>query len=79
MVAFPGISRIEQGWITKIGAGLAGPPDAKGHWMLPGGTDSHVHFYNPGYIYKEDSPLYENGKGIVAESGHGLFITRSIK
>ena len=72
MLAFPVRDiRIEQGWIAKIGTGLAGLPDAECHWMLSGRTDYQVHFFAP--------PPYENGKGIVAESGHGLFITRSIK
>lgn len=80
MLAFPVRDiRIEQGWFAKIGTGLAGLPDAECHWMLSGGTDSQVLFFESRCTHKEDSPLYEKGKGIVAESGHGSFITRSIK
>ena len=28
--------------------------DAKGRYILPGAIDSHVHFREPGYEYKED-------------------------
>ena len=81
MVAFPGEDnflirdiRIEQGRIVEIDAGLAGHPDAsseddidaEGHWVLPGGIDPHVHFYDPGYTHKED---FAHGTAFAAQGG----------
>ena len=78
MVAFPGEKeflvrdiRIEQGRIAEIGTGLAGSPDASEidashHWVLPGGTDPHVHFYDPGYTAKED---FFHGTAFAAQGG----------
>lgn len=81
MVAFPGEDnflvrdiRIEQGRIAEISDGLAGFPDAsaeddidaRGFWVLPGGTDPHVHFYDPGYTHKED---FTHGTSFAAQGG----------
>ena len=81
MVAFPGEDefllrdiRIEQGRVVKIGTGLAGYPDAyadneidaRGCWVIPGGTDPHVHFYDPGYTHKED---FAQGTAFAAQGG----------
>ncbi|HEX4355702.1 MAG TPA: dihydroorotase [Polyangiales bacterium] len=53
---------IEAGRVSRIGRGagakLQGERvrviDAKGHWVVPGFIDLHVHFREPGYEYKED-------------------------
>lgn len=48
----------DDGRILEIGPKLAAPAgahviDAKGHWVLPGFVDLHVHFREPGHEYKE--------------------------
>ena len=68
--------RIEQGRVAEIGTGLAGASsasssrqdtiDAEGHWVLPGGVDPHVHFYDPGYTHKED---FAHGTAFAAQGG----------
>lgn len=47
---------IENGVIKKIGKDLKGELllDAKNSLVLPGGIDTHVHFRDPGFTYKED-------------------------
>lgn len=47
---------IENGIIKKIGRNLKGELllDAKNLLALPGGIDTHVHFRDPGFTYKED-------------------------
>ena len=81
MVAFPGQDeflvrdiRIEQGRVAEIGTGLASSStassrtdiDANGCWVLPGGIDPHVHFYDPGYTDKED---FAHGTSFSAQGG----------
>ena len=48
--------RIHDGRIAEIGSDFAGEPvvDAEGCWVVPGGVDPHVHFYEPGYTQRED-------------------------
>jgi allantoinase len=61
--------RIEGGIITEIGQDLSGSGkivDAKGLWVFPGGIDPHVHFYDPGYTYKED---FFHGTSFAASGG----------
>ncbi len=53
-----GHMEIEQGRIGKLGAGSApgtdvGGIDARGYVILPGIIDPHVHFREPGQMYKE--------------------------
>ncbi len=50
---------VQDGCISKIGAGLAGPKgvrevDARGRLIVPGLVDLHVHLREPGQEYKED-------------------------
>lgn len=47
---------IENGVIKKISKDLKGELllDAKNSLVLPGGIDTHVHFRDPGFTYKED-------------------------
>ena len=49
--------RIDNGVIAEIGTGFSAGYnviDATDCWVLPGGIDPHVHFYDPGYTEKED-------------------------
>ena len=61
--AFPGENefrcvdiRIEDGRFVEFGENLQSSEvlDAADYWVLPGGIDPHVHFYDPGYTDKED-------------------------
>ncbi|MEM1031149.1 MAG: dihydroorotase [Myxococcota bacterium] len=55
---------IEDGRITRVGAGAATPEmkeseralvlDGRNRWALPAFVDMHVHFREPGHEYKED-------------------------
>jgi len=45
--------------------------DAKGAWVLPGLIDTHVHFREPGYEYKE---TIESGSRAAAAGGITMFI-----
>lgn len=60
--------RIEDGRIAEIGSDLAGKPvvDAQGCWVVPGGVDPHVHFYEPGYTQRED---FAHGNAAAAAGG----------
>lgn len=48
--------RIENGQFAEFGVDLNSKEvlDASAYWVLPGGIDPHVHFYDPGYTQKED-------------------------
>lgn len=65
--------RIENGVIAAIGNDLseryAGDDtiDASGCWVVPGGIDPHVHFYDPGYNEREDF-----AHGTAAAAGGGV-------
>lgn len=77
MVAFPGENdfkrsdiRIEDGKFTAFGKDLNAASskvlDAADYWLLPGGIDPHVHFYDPGYTAKED---FFHGTAAAAAGG----------
>lgn len=63
LVAFPNAQdfvrtdiRIEKGHFAGFGEQIHSDEsiDASDYWVLPGGIDPHVHFYDPGYTQKED-------------------------
>ncbi len=63
LTAFPGAAdfqyrdiRVENGQFVEFGTNLNADEilDASDYWVLPGGIDPHVHFYDPGYTEKED-------------------------
>ena len=60
--------RLENGRVAEIGRDLQGSEilDATGCWVLPGGVDPHVHFYDPGYTEKED---FSHGTAHAASGG----------
>lgn len=45
--------------------------DATGRYVIPGVIDSHVHFREPGYTYKED---FESGSRAAAAGGITMFM-----
>ncbi len=45
--------------------------DATGQYVIPGVIDSHVHFREPGYTYKED---FESGSRAAAAGGITMFM-----
>lgn len=67
---FRGDILIENGLITKIGSGITSYPencqliDATGKYLLPGIIDTHVHFREPGLVYKAD--IYSESRAAVA-------------
>jgi dihydroorotase len=63
--------RIEDGLITEIGRGLAASGveeviEARGHYVLPGVVDEHVHMREPGLEYKDD---FEHGSKAAVKGG----------
>lgn len=60
--------RVTDGKIEEIGSDLSGEPvvDASQHWIIPGGVDPHVHFYDPGYTQRED---FAQGTAAAAAGG----------
>jgi dihydroorotase len=48
------ISRVGRGAGANLGGERVRVVQAKGHWVVPGFIDLHVHFREPGYEYKED-------------------------
>lgn len=64
--------RIENGVIAAIGNdldngdGTQDSIDAGGCWVVPGGIDPHVHFYDPGYNQRED---FAHGTAAAAAGG----------
>ncbi|TVR57309.1 MAG: dihydroorotase [Spirochaetaceae bacterium] len=64
--------RITDGCIAAISGNLTerypddAVIDARGLWLMPGGIDPHVHFYDPGYTEKED---FLHGTGFAAAGG----------
>ena len=77
MTAFPGEDKllrtdicIEDGKFASFGNGLSDNSnnvlDASDYWVLPGGIDPHVHFYDPGYTAKED---FFHGTAAAASGG----------
>lgn len=67
---FRGDVLIENGVIAKIGNAITANPDttktldATGKYLLPGIIDTHVHFREPGLVYKAD--IYTESKAAVA-------------
>lgn len=67
---FRGDILIENGIITHIGSGITSHPDncriidAEGKYLLPGVIDTHVHFREPGLVYKAD--IYTESRAAVA-------------
>jgi len=67
---FRGDILIETGLIAKIGTGITSYPencqviDAEGKYLLPGVIDTHVHFREPGLVYKAD--IYTESRAAVA-------------
>src|ERR1700744_2595050 len=66
---FSGDVLIENGIIIQIGSGLTASPSAKvidatGKYLLPGIIDTHVHFREPGLVYKAD--IHTESKAAVA-------------
>lgn len=67
---FQGDILIQNGLIQKIGESITSFPketeiiDAKGKHLLPGIIDTHVHFREPGLVYKAD--IYTESKAAVA-------------
>ena len=64
--------RIENGIITEIGNTLSPAPneqvtDAAGLTVAPGLIDTHIHFRDPGFTYKEKS------EGIVDNEAKALY------
>jgi dihydroorotase len=63
--------RIEDGLITEIGRGLPASGveeviEARGHYVLPGVVDEHVHMREPGLEYKDD---FEHGSKAAVKGG----------
>jgi dihydroorotase len=63
--------RIEDGLIMEIGRGLAASGveeviEARGHYVLPGVVDEHVHMREPGLEYKDD---FEHGSKAAVKGG----------
>lgn len=63
--------RIEDGLITEIGRGLPANGveeviEARGHYVLPGVVDEHVHMREPGLEYKDD---FEHGSKAAVKGG----------
>ena len=68
---FPGTIAIRDGVIAAIGDDATELPaveaiDAKGHLVLPGAVDMHVHFRDPGLTDKED---FSTGSAAAAVGG----------
>jgi allantoinase len=63
--------RIEDGLIMEISRGLAASGveeviEARGHYVLPGVVDEHVHMREPGLEYKDD---FEHGSKAAVKGG----------
>jgi dihydroorotase len=63
--------RIEDGLIMEIGRGLPASGveeviEARGHYVLPGVVDEHVHMREPGLEYKDD---FEHGSKAAVKGG----------
>ena len=71
--------RVEEGRIAEIGADLTvdgasddSIVDASGCWVVPGGIDPQVHFYDPGHTQRED---FAHGTSAAAAGGWGELVT----
>ena len=63
--------KLQDGRIVEIGRDLTANHDdeildASDCWVLPGGIDPHVHFYDPGYTDKED---FAHGSAAAVSGG----------